>query len=50
MTDEDKKIAEKKCGEADEVDAGDRRRGKKRVNGRPTKSRGLHVVAHHRGS
>lgn len=39
MTDEDKKITEKKCREVDEVGAGDRGREKKRVSDRQTKSR-----------
>lgn len=39
MTDEDKKITEKKCKEADEVGVGGKRREKKQVSGRQTKSR-----------
>lgn len=42
MTDEDKKITEKRCREADEVGAGDGRREEKWVSDRPTKSRGMY--------
>lgn len=42
MTDEDKKITEKRCGEADDVGAGDGRREEKWVSDRPTKSRGMY--------